>query len=198
MSTVRVRLADLESGDITRQVLLANANGPAVNPLVVYWRLGLLRFRAIEDHNWSFEDLCGDTYNPQANPDIPLAQLKKEKEAFRSRVRNWGVWGVAVEVRANSLAAWRQPDEQEPSAIWGFVGGDFVGSGYEPHMMQLAYDWLAHNCNDTLWRLFAHAQGACSMVMQTSERVDDPGLRSDIQASLKHLRATLASVSLGN
>ena len=80
---------------------------------------------------------------------------------------------------------------------WRHLPSLAMGSALEVHIA-LAYDWLAHNCNDTLWRLFAHAQGACSMVMQTSERVDDPGLRSDIQASLKHLRATLASVSLGN
>jgi hypothetical protein len=129
---------DLESGDITRAVLLANTGEYPVNTLAYYHKLGLFRIRAVADPSYRFEDLCGDTYKPEANPDIDPKQLAREKATFRSRVNRMGVWGVLVEVRPSREIEWRDLGPEALDSIWGFVGGDFIGSGYDGDLLSEA------------------------------------------------------------
>lgn len=127
--------------DITNKVL-ESAGMPAetMAKLTAAHTLGLFRVVLERDEHFSFADLCGDTYNPAANPDIPAEQLKKEKAAYRSRVNRQGVWGAVLELRAAT-------DEQfnNDQSIWGFVGMDFVGSGYDTDFCLAAVEWLTEN-----------------------------------------------------
>jgi len=81
---------------------------------------GIVRARFIPDEFATFDDLCGDTYNPKANPDISADQLAKEKRAFRSLVAREGVFGYVSEYWNGD--AWMHAD-----SVWGFVGEDAHG-----------------------------------------------------------------------
>jgi hypothetical protein len=143
LATLHAANAD---GDVTACILAANdaEHADSTQRLAYYHHLGLFRIRAEPDTDYSFADLCGDTYNPEACPDIPPAQLAREKATFRSRVSRQGVWGFVLEVRKSSADAWGVPGEHLDS-LWGNVGADFVGSGYDHDFLVNALDWLEEN-----------------------------------------------------
>lgn len=78
------------------------------------------RFRITEhvDQNADFEDLCGDTYNPDCHPEIPREQILKELADFTDLVNREGVYGYVLE-RWNPEPGkgWEHVD-----SCWGFVG----------------------------------------------------------------------------
>lgn len=152
--------------DITEKFIEQLGKGNAHTLLFKYAAmLGLARLVLEEDQCWRIEDLEGDCYNPQANPDIPAGKLAAERRAYRRRVRNEGVWGAIVEVRSNPNAEWMQPPvtvkqvwsehygrhftcASGTDSIWGFVGEDFLGSGYEQQMCDTAAEWLFSNTDN--------------------------------------------------
>lgn len=149
--------------DITDQVIAAAADGSTELELFRnLYLLGLVRLNMVDDPSYTFADLCGDTYNPEVNTDIDPAQLAKEKAAFRRRVNREGVHGVLLEVRTSPAAEWEGVPGNVVDSIWGFVGLDFLGSGYEGDMIQAAIDWAADNvapgyirrCADLVEKLF--------------------------------------------
>jgi len=85
-----------------------------------------VRLLLLPDDTRSIEDLEGDTYNPDANPDIPAATLARERKEFIERINNDGVWGIVGEYRCNTCRQWTTAD-----SVWGFVGDDWQGSGYD-------------------------------------------------------------------
>lgn len=105
------------------------------------YRFGLVRFVKVEDEHYRFEDLCGDCYKPEVNPDIDPKVLAQQKASFRSRVSRQGVWGTQLWVRARADLDWQDGDIST-GAIYGFVGDDFMGSGYDTDMMNCAAEWL--------------------------------------------------------
>ena len=93
-----------------------------------FWELGY-SFVKIKDSDYSFTDLCGDTYCPVVNNDIDPAQLKREKEAFRRRVKKEGVYGCGLALNGVQLF---------DHMVWGFVGNDYLGSGHDSeHLSEL-------------------------------------------------------------
>lgn len=147
MATVKISLpttAELEAGDITRWVLLANPGDDALL-LQYYHRMGLFRVVVERDEHYSVRDLLGDCYNPAANPGIDPAQLAREEKRERSRIRRQGVWGVVVEVRRKSTDDWEHPNSDGLDSLWGNIGADFINSGYEPELMRAGLDWLEGN-----------------------------------------------------
>lgn len=91
-----------------------------------------------EPDDWvSYDDLMGDSYDPEANPDIDPNVLKKQEEAFRQRIDVEGVYVYS--------SAYLLPDgtTEDSDTIGGFVGNDFFGSGYEPQVMLAALDEVA-------------------------------------------------------
>jgi len=93
---------------------------------------------AIEPDEWiSFEDLTGDTYNREANPDIPEARMAREEAAERERIDREGVWGIVGRYRVSPDALWKVAD-----SICGFIGNDFEGSGYDVDVKSETLDRL--------------------------------------------------------
>lgn len=190
MTKVTLSRAELEAGDITRKVLFANPSKEA-DALVIFHALGLFRLMAIPDETVSFADLCGDCYRPEANPDVPAAQLKKEREVFRSRVNRLGAWGVVAQVRATATGKWEEPPVEVrevwsehyqrnctvasgTSSIWGFVGGDLIGSGYESGMMETAHKWLTSGAvTDPAYGLYVQSFWASSVLGKLADELDN-------------------------
>lgn len=79
--------------------------------------IGDTRVRFEPDQDYDFDDLCGDTYNPRVNADIPAAQLARELAQFQRDINQQGVWGVIGEV-------WNGHGWQEADSCWGIVGQD--------------------------------------------------------------------------
>ena len=77
----------------------------------------LVRLRCEPDEFADFDDLCGDTYSHEANPDISRERLDREREEFRALVERDGVWGIIGEYRLNEDLEWVQVD-----SCWGFAG----------------------------------------------------------------------------
>lgn len=78
------------------------------------------------DQEWSFDDLLGDTYDPDANPDMNRNLILKQKKEQLERIEREQVWFYYTAVKRHRSKGW---DETE--ACGGFIGDDFEGSGYD-------------------------------------------------------------------
>lgn len=79
------------------------------------------------DECFDIENLKGDCYNPTANPDIEPDELKRQEQEFEDRVYSDGVYGYEVQRWNPEIdCGWEHVD-----SIYGFVGNDFEGSGYD-------------------------------------------------------------------
>jgi hypothetical protein len=100
-------------------------------------KLGKIRIAKVKDDFCSIDDLAGDMFNPDVNDDISPAILKKQRRSFVARVNRSGVWGAVAET-------WNGREWDDESAghnsIFGFVGNDFIGSGYELQLLQEALE----------------------------------------------------------
>ncbi|EGQ9299079.1 hypothetical protein HJ202_24800 [Vibrio parahaemolyticus] len=92
-------------------------------------RLGKIRFIKQEDQYVDLKALSGDLFDPDVNIDISKEELKRSESAFRVRVHREGVW--IVESQYWTGRAWEGIEGISNNVICGFVGDDFVGSGYE-------------------------------------------------------------------
>jgi hypothetical protein len=128
--------------NITKEVLKTVGKNTDVTRVTSAFMLGLFRIVLVEDDNYSFEDLCGDCYNPEANPDIEVTTLARQKRAFRARVNSQGVYGAVMQVRPIPTEEWINIE-----SLWGLVGMDFIGSGYEGDFIHQANDWLFSELN---------------------------------------------------
>ncbi len=90
-----------------------------------------VRFRVVPDEHMTWEDLKGDGYDPKANPDIQPSTLERQEKAEIERCDNAGLWGIVSE--AWTLAGWEDVD-----SIWGFIGSDWIDSGYDTDLMSSA------------------------------------------------------------
>lgn len=122
--------------DITKQVLKTLPLADITRARAGH-ELGMFRIVLVEDDNYNFEDLCGDCYKPEACPEIEVTTLARQKRAFRARVKSQGVYGAVLQVRATPTAEWINIE-----SLWGLVGMDFVGSGYEAEFVHTANEWL--------------------------------------------------------
>lgn len=91
---------------------------------------GKVRIRVEPDESCDYEDLAGDTFNPDVNNDIPVEQLEREEREFKNRLECDGVWGVIGEVKCAHCGNWEHVD-----SCWGFVGDDWKESGYDVDIM---------------------------------------------------------------
>lgn len=126
----------MKSVNITAKVL-DNATNTNISRVKAGFALGLVQIIMVEDEHYNFEDLCGDCYNPEANPDIDPEQLKREKRNFRARVNRGGVHGVIIQCRPTPTAEWVSVE-----SCWGYVGMEFVGSGTDNDFIEEASEWL--------------------------------------------------------
>ena len=101
------------------------------------WETGEPRVRivAMPDNCLQMDDLKGDCFNPHVNSDINPNRLAREEREFEDRVYREGVWGFRAEY-------WNGEEWIETDSIWGFVGDDFIGSGYDDDLVESALDSL--------------------------------------------------------
>lgn len=89
---------------------------------------GDVRLRIVADESADLDNLFGDTFNPEANPDIPEPRLERERQAEIERVNRDGVWGVIGEFFDGE-------DWQHADSCFGFIGDDWKDSGYDSDIM---------------------------------------------------------------
>lgn len=125
----------LAKHDITKRVFKAHDIGFETPTFKAFWMQDY-SIIAIQDTCTTEAELLGDMFNPEANPDIPHIQLKREEKAYKARIRKEGVWGVGLAVRGAPL--WE-------TIIWGFVGDDFIESGYDLDLIKTLSEKGAKN-----------------------------------------------------
>lgn len=92
--------------------------------------LGLVRLDIRPDDTADMEDLKGDCYNPDVNPDISPSRLAREEKEFEDTVNRDGVYGLIGEYRTDEGEEWNHAD-----SCWGFVGEGYKDSGYDTDIM---------------------------------------------------------------
>lgn len=98
---------------------------------------GLVRLNIVADDSFDMENLKGDTFNRECNPEIQESRMAREEKEFENRVESEGVWGIVGEWRLRTEDEWEQAD-----ACWGFVGDDWKESGYDYDIMKSTLDAL--------------------------------------------------------
>lgn len=129
--------------DITAKTLAhaaTKATGDDMKRISAAATLGLLRVVLVDDPDYDFDNLCGDLYNPKVNTRIDKDELNRQKRAFRARVNREGVYGSLIQCRSIPTGEWETIE-----SIWGMVGEDFIGSGYDIDFLSVANDWLFSN-----------------------------------------------------
>lgn len=58
----------------------------------------IIRIRIVPDECTSFEDMYGDTFSREANPDIPEERMAKKEATARESFERDGAWGIAVDI----------------------------------------------------------------------------------------------------
>jgi len=98
----------------------------------VIWRNDKVGKRIIEikDETYDLEDLKGDCFNPEVNPDIPALDLKREERAFETMVEIQGVYGYVLETWNPEIdGGW----ESDGSSCFGFIKTYVKGSKTRDH-----------------------------------------------------------------
>lgn len=111
--------------DITRALFKHHDIAFDSNAFKAFWDQGYAVV-AVKDEHYRLDDLLGDTYDPEVNFDIAPDQLKKERAKEVRRIREKGVWGCGLALNGVPLYG---------SFVWGFVGDDYIGSGYDQEII---------------------------------------------------------------
>ena len=96
---------------------------------------GHVRIVEHPDEYVDLDDLLGESYDPNVNPDIKPEILERERQDEIERINRDGVWGYTAEY-------WNGATWEHADSICGFVGNDFTKSGYNTDLMQSALDAL--------------------------------------------------------
>jgi hypothetical protein len=89
-----------------------------------------VRLRIVPDETCDMDDLKGDIFSREANPDIPEFRMAREEREFEERVDQDGVWGIVGEYKCPCCGQWTQAD-----SVWGFVGDGWKDSGCDSDVM---------------------------------------------------------------
>ena len=100
-------------------------------------RLGLVQFGPVDDPDVDLDNLFGDTYNPACHPDIPREQIERERREEIVRANRMGVVGIVGAYSLSAEAPYMQAD-----SVWGFIGDDWKGSGYDADIRAATVDAL--------------------------------------------------------
>ena len=72
----------------------------------------------VSDCFYDLDDLKGECFSPQANPDIDATKLAKEEQEFENLVYNYGVYGYKLQVwNPATVIGWTHVN-----SCYGFVG----------------------------------------------------------------------------
>lgn len=80
----------------------------------------LVRLAAVADDSFDIDNVA------------PMAD-DAEREATYSRVNSEGFWGCVSQFRLSTEDDWIDAD-----SVWGFVGDDFIDSGYDADLLESA------------------------------------------------------------
>jgi len=125
--------------DITKKVFKHHNLTTDGAHFYAFWELGYT-FIKIKTNDYDIKDLCGDCFCPIVNPDIDKKQLMAEKRKFLDRVRHESVFGCGLALNGEPIFE---------HMIWGFVGDDYIGSGYDTE----ALDYLVEIVKKTGWQM---------------------------------------------
>lgn len=107
----------------------------------------------------AFKYLDGDVVKLEVVPDDEFnyegSDSEEDRKEIRDRVAHDGVWGIR--------SYWRNhpgedEDWEEVESIWGFVGDDWKGSGYDTDIMLQALQTYVRNAEDPDGELVAVAR----------------------------------------
>jgi hypothetical protein len=189
-----LRATDKDDADVTQFILDANdSDADSTKRLAYYHHLGLFRIRAVEDTSYNISDLLGDCYNPVACPDIAPAELKRQEKNERARIHRQGVWGFVLECRKSSADNWGAAFADRLDSLWGNIGADFIGSGYDQEFLVTALEWLEENevaqIDPQAVLVSAVKKALCGMRALIANR---PDLMTDVQPYCRELIQALA------
>ena len=86
---------------------------------------GLVRLRIEPDELCDYDNLAGDSFNPEVNTDIQPHVLAREEREFIDKINRDGVWGIIIG------EFWNGEEWIHADSVWGFVGDDWKDSGYD-------------------------------------------------------------------
>jgi hypothetical protein len=79
---------------------------------------GPFRILEVQDHDNEIENLKGDCFRPNDNPEIDPRELRKQELFFEVKVQNLGVFGYILEVWNPKIGhGWTHVD-----SCYGFIG----------------------------------------------------------------------------
>lgn len=158
-SKVTRHLSDLSAGykknpenfHGTKESLIARWKSDAV-ATAVFWVIEndqLAHITCEDDDFASMDQLKGDCFNPDVNPDVDKKAMKREERAFERMVRKEGVHYHEMIVLGESVAQ-----------IAGCVGQSFYGSGYDTDFYRAAIEALQETHSNYCKMLLVHANQA--------------------------------------
>ena len=114
---------------ITRQVFNFNNINSSHSAAVNYWSKAIDIIKIRDDHSLiNLEDFLGDCFCPKSNHGIDPEILKKEKKEYIARIESEGIFGIGLIVNG---------EIDYSSFVWGFVGDEYLGSGYDSDLVGL-------------------------------------------------------------
>ena len=85
---------------------------------MVVFQLGKYRIIELEYHDYDLEELKGDCYKPECNPECNPIKLKSDEHRFERDVFKRGVYGYELQEWNPEIdCGWEHLD-----CCWGFVG----------------------------------------------------------------------------
>jgi len=99
---------------------------------------GKIMLEKSEDEFYRYEDLAGDIFNPEINTSIEPKVLQRQERNFKERIRRQKVWGAITHYWTGR--SWESFVGIDDNSIFGFVGNDLIGSGYEIQLLEAALD----------------------------------------------------------
>lgn len=82
-----------------------------------------------DDSGLTFDDITGDTFNPDVNPDVPAHIMERQRQEEIDRINRDGITCVIGQYYNGE--SWVTVD-----SVGGFVGDDWKDSGYDLDIME--------------------------------------------------------------
>jgi hypothetical protein len=94
---------------------------------------GKVRFTCKPDEICDMDDLKGDTFNREVNPEIPEEKMAEQEREFEALVEREGVWGIIGEYFDGEV--WQYGD-----SVWGMIGDNVLDNDYTLDIKSLTID----------------------------------------------------------
>lgn len=98
---------------------------------------GKIRLKEEPDHDWSMEDMKGDCFKPECNPDLSPEELKKQERDFEGEILGYGVVGLIAQYKARH--GW-----VDCASCWGIRWVDKDSSDFSDLLQDAMSDYLEY------------------------------------------------------